>query len=161
MFVLGQTSETKCTINPRYTISLYKIWFVLGLNCKYLFVKSDCTRHKWASFWENRYSGFPTRADTNRALQPLKMAKDLKFWIGGIVLSMWRKERHWSAAQLICAFVFAHAKIRFLQNEAQIVLKLRFDPWLSSLLSHRDLSRDVRKPGFLHMRKQRRRSASR
>ena len=30
---------------------------------------------------ENRSSGFPTRSDTNRAVQPKKMARDLKFQI--------------------------------------------------------------------------------
>ena len=36
---------------------------------------------KWASLWENRSSGFPTRSDTNRAIQSLKMATCLKFRI--------------------------------------------------------------------------------
>ena len=36
---------------------------------------------KWASFWEQRTSGFPTRSDTNQAVQPLKMARDLEFRI--------------------------------------------------------------------------------
>ena len=35
----------------------------------------------WASFWENQYSGFPTRSDTNWVVQPLKMASGLKFRI--------------------------------------------------------------------------------
>ena len=30
---------------------------------------------------ENRYSGFPTRSDTNQAVQPQKMARGLKFRI--------------------------------------------------------------------------------
>ena len=29
----------------------------------------------------NRSSGFPTRSDTNQAVQPQKMARGLKFWI--------------------------------------------------------------------------------
>ena len=33
----------------------------------------------WASLWENRSSGFPTRSDTNRAVQSQKMARSLKF----------------------------------------------------------------------------------
>ena len=36
---------------------------------------------KWASFSENRSSGFPTRSDTNRVVQSQKMAGDLKFRI--------------------------------------------------------------------------------
>ena len=35
----------------------------------------------WASLWENRSSGFPTRSDTNRAVQSQKMARGLKFCI--------------------------------------------------------------------------------
>ena len=34
-----------------------------------------------ASSRENRSSGFPTRSDTNRAVQPHKMDRGLKFWI--------------------------------------------------------------------------------
>ena len=30
---------------------------------------------------EHRSSGFPTRSDTNGALQPQKMARSLRFWI--------------------------------------------------------------------------------
>ena len=32
----------------------------------------------WTALWENRSSGFPTRSDTNRAVQPQKMARGLK-----------------------------------------------------------------------------------
>ena len=35
----------------------------------------------WASLWENQSSGFPTRSYTNRAVQPQKMARGLKFCI--------------------------------------------------------------------------------
>ena len=35
----------------------------------------------WASLWQNRSSRFPTRSDTNRAVQPQKMARGLKFRI--------------------------------------------------------------------------------
>ena len=33
----------------------------------------------WALLWENRSSGFPTRSETNRAVQSLNMARGLKF----------------------------------------------------------------------------------
>ena len=39
------------------------------------------TRYKLASLRENRSSGFPTRSDINRAVQPQKMARSLKFRI--------------------------------------------------------------------------------
>ena len=35
----------------------------------------------WASLWENRSSGFPTRYDTNLAVQIQKMTRGLKFRI--------------------------------------------------------------------------------
>ena len=37
--------------------------------------------NKWAATRENRFSGFPTRSDTNRAVQSQKMARSLKFRI--------------------------------------------------------------------------------
>ena len=36
---------------------------------------------KWALFWENWSSGFPTESHTNQAVQPQKMARGLKFLI--------------------------------------------------------------------------------
>ena len=38
----------------------------------------------WAPLWENRSSGFPTRSDTNQAVQPQKMARGLKFCISEV-----------------------------------------------------------------------------
>ena len=35
----------------------------------------------WAATLENRFSGFPTRSDTNRAVQPQNIARGLKFRI--------------------------------------------------------------------------------
>ena len=35
----------------------------------------------WASFWENRSSGFPTRSHTHRSVQPQKVARVLRFRI--------------------------------------------------------------------------------
>ena len=35
----------------------------------------------WASLWENRSLGFPTKSDTNRFVQPQKLAGSLKFQI--------------------------------------------------------------------------------
>ena len=39
------------------------------------------THSNWAASQENRYLGFPTRSDTNRAWRPQKMAWGLKFRI--------------------------------------------------------------------------------
>ena len=89
--------------------------------------ETSFTAMKWAATWENRSSGFPTRSHTNRAVQPQKMARDLKF--------RFRKQRDCTirvaktkslisfavTAKLICVFVFAYAKIRFSHVAAQIV----------------------------------------
>ena len=76
----------------------------------------------------SRVMVFPTRSDRNRAVQPQKMARGLKFQI--------RKKRDCTIhvaktkalissvfiAQLICSFVFAYAKSRFSHDSAQIAL---------------------------------------
>ena len=53
--------------------------FSAANNVLSIFLNSD----NWASLWENRSSGFPTRSDTNQAVQPQKMATGLKFRIKG------------------------------------------------------------------------------
>ena len=35
----------------------------------------------WAATRENKFSGFPTRSDTNRPIQSQKMDRNLKFWV--------------------------------------------------------------------------------
>ena len=74
---------------------------------------------------KKRSSGFPTRSVTNWSVQPQKVARSLKFRIG--------KKRNCTirvaeikvlisfavTAQLICAFVFAWAEIRFSHDLAQ------------------------------------------
>ena len=81
---------------------------------------------KWASFWENRSSGLPTRSHTDRAVQSQKMARSLNF--------IFRKQGNCTSyeaktkapisfavtAKLICVFVFAYAKSRPSRDEAQI-----------------------------------------
>ena len=62
------------------------------------------------------YSGFLTRSNTNRAVQPQKMARGLKFRIlevvGSYYLSIEKKALISCAitVQPICAFFFAYAK---------------------------------------------------
>ena len=56
---------------------------------------------------EDLSSGFMTRSDTNWAVLPQKMARDLKF---RIKVTM----------QLICAFVFAYTESRFSHDAAQL-----------------------------------------
>ena len=72
----------------------------------------------------NWSSGFPTRSDTNRALLPQKMARDLKFRIL-VVEEMYylcseNKGACYRTAQLVCAFVFAFAKSRFSHDAAHM-----------------------------------------
>ena len=45
------------------------------------FKVSSLSFFNWAASWENLSSWFSTRSDTNRAVQPQKMARGLKFWI--------------------------------------------------------------------------------
>ena len=60
--------------------------------------------------------GFSTRLDTNRAVQPQKMARGLKIWIsqGEGLFYICRENKVTNScavtAQLICVFVFAYAK---------------------------------------------------
>ena len=67
---------------------------------------------------ENLSSGFPTRSDTNRAIQPHKMTRGLKFQIkqvdGVYYLCIENK-----GADLLCC-VFAYAKSRFYQDAAHL-----------------------------------------
>ena len=51
--------------------------YVFDIECSSICV----IRNNWASFWENRSSGVPTRSHTNQAVQSLKMARGLKFRI--------------------------------------------------------------------------------
>ena len=69
--------------------------------------------------------GFPTRSDTNWALQLQKVVKGLKFWIYEVEgLYYLCSETKWLIscavnAQLICAFAFAYAKRRFSHDAAR------------------------------------------
>ena len=76
---------------------------------------------------KNQQFGFPTRSNTNQAVQPQKKARSVKLDIRrrGIVLSAWRKQRLFSCAviaQLICVFVFAYANCWFSHAKAQFCL---------------------------------------
>ena len=69
-------------------------------------------------------SVFPTRSDTNPAVQPQKMARGLKFWKWrDCTIYVVKTKAQISCAvtaQLICAFVFAYAKSRFSHDVAHI-----------------------------------------
>ena len=89
--------------------------------------------HKMSLVVRNWSSGFPTRSYTNRAVQPQKMARGLKFQIN-IVEELYYPysenkgaDQLRSNAQLICVFVFAYAKSRFSHNEAQMILTLSWE----------------------------------
>ena len=76
---------------------------------------------KWASFWVNRSSEFPSKSDTNRAVQRRRKARGLKLGIYEIegmecTICVAKTKALISfavTAKLICVFVFAYAKIRF------------------------------------------------
>ena len=78
--------------------------------------KSDVTR-------QNPFSGFLTRSDTKLTVQPQKMARDLKFQIEeveGLYYLCCKNKGADQLRSLICAFVFAYAKIRFSHDTAQM-----------------------------------------
>ena len=76
----------------------------------------------------NRSSGFPTRSDTNRAVQSQRMAIKCNF--------AFRKQRNCTSyvaktkalisfavtAKLICVFVFAYAKCKFSHDEDHFMM---------------------------------------
>ena len=67
------------------------------------------------------YSGFPTRSCTNRAVQPEKMAKrDCTTYVAKTKAPKLR-DNCAVIAQLICAFVFAYAKIRFSHKSGSFI----------------------------------------
>ena len=74
--------------------------------------------------------GFPTRSDTNQALQPQKMTRGLKFWIKKVEGLYYPCSEKKGADQLcgywklICVFVFAYAKSRFSHNEAHLFISV-------------------------------------
>ena len=76
---------------------------------------------------ENQSSGFPTRSDSNRPVQPQKMTRSLKFryeeW--GLCNPCCKTKALISCAitaQLICAFVFTLAKLWFSYDVAHMQL---------------------------------------
>ena len=71
---------------------------------------------------ENLSSRFPTRSDTNRAVQPQKITRGLKFLIQEVEVCSKKKgtDQLRGTTQLICAFVFAYAN-RFSHDTAHIL----------------------------------------
>ena len=71
-------------------------------------------------------SGFPARSHTNRAVQPHKMARGLKFHmleVEGLYYLCSKNKGMISfavTAKLICVFVFAYAKHWFSHDEAHL-----------------------------------------
>ena len=67
---------------------------------------------------KNLSSVLHTRSDTNRAVQPQKMDRGLKFGILEEVLNSFAV-----TAKLICAFVFAYSKSMFSHDMAHILIR--------------------------------------
>ena len=70
---------------------------------------------------QNLSLGFPTRSDTNRAVQPQKMARDLKFQIQEVEGLYYLCSENKGAEQLRGLF-FAYAKSRFSHDAAHLKL---------------------------------------
>ena len=76
----------------------------------------------------NRSSGFPTRSDTNRAVQPQKMARGLKFRTLEVEGLYYLYSQNKGADQLAgyheadLRLLFAYAKIRFSHDVAHLLI---------------------------------------
>ena len=85
--MLGQTGPTLPDLQLISGASLQEAsWLFTSFNIGYLVVCALAGLSKLcymirASLRENRSSGFPTGSDTNRAVQPQKIARGLKFRI--------------------------------------------------------------------------------
>ena len=71
------------------------------------------------------YVYFPIRSDSNQAVQPQGMGRDLKFWTKNVVELYYNVAKTKAlicmvTTQLICAFVFVYAKNRFSHDAAHI-----------------------------------------
>ena len=77
-------------------------------------------------------SGFPTRSDTNWAVQPQKMAEGLKLRILKVEVLHYLCRKNKGAdqvtMQLICTFVFANAK-SWVSHEAHLSFSDYCDNW--------------------------------
>ena len=62
---------------------------------------------------------FPTRSDTNPAVQAQKMARDWKFWIYKVEELYYLCSENRGADQLLCVFVFSYADYWFSRVGAQ------------------------------------------
>ena len=67
-------------------------------------------------------SGIPTRSDTNRAVQPQKMAIGLKFRIKVVEGLYYPCSENKGADQLLIYFVFAYAESRFSHDAAHMYI---------------------------------------
>ena len=78
----------------------------------------------------NLSSGFPTRCDTNRNVQPQKMARGLKILIEEVEGLYYLCSENKGANQLICGLVFENGKSRFSRDAVHIKYE-------SDLLTHK------------------------
>ena len=87
--------QTSCWSGPLFFAITLKFWTRL--------IFQNASISIWAAPWENLSLGCRTRSNTNQAVQPQKTARGLISDLGsrGIVLSMYWKQRLWSAVQLL------------------------------------------------------------
>ena len=110
--------------------------------------------HKWAANMRKPAMWILTRSDTNQAVQPLEMARDLKFC--GIVLSKKRKQklpRSWSASLFFtyadCWFSHDAAQINLRSSLCHLTVKYAFwSPPLSFAIQF-NMSHVMRKPDWV------------
>ena len=85
-----------------------------------------------SSVIKNLSSAFPTMSDTNRALQPRRWTRSLKFRIYAVEGLTYLCSENKGANQLVCGFVFAIAKIRF--SHDMVHMKIKCEIFLESCL---------------------------
>ena len=102
----------------------------------------------WASFWENRSSGVSTRSHANWDVQPLKMARDLKFLIYKIEILFYLCSENTGADQLFsyCAadlrLCFCICKNSVFPEQGSIIQQY-FPRYTADFIQ---MSRNMRKP---------------
>ena len=112
-----------CTpVITHYKLRVRKLYFIL-INTVY---QTKASVPYFTVLGENLSSGFPTRSDTNPAVQPQKMARGLKFWIyeaeGLYYLCSKNKDAYQLQADLCLCFCVCIS--RFSHDAAQILQQL-------------------------------------
>ena len=98
----------------------------------------NLVNNTWAARPENWSSGFPTRSDTNRSVQPQKMARSLKKKRNSIICVAKTKavvSFAVSKADLRLCFRICKNLLFFFQDKAHIIFWVFAKDWNSNILS--------------------------